>query len=135
MDTFSFGAVLYEIAVRNVPYGDEIAELKKQKRGGGAKKLMREVATGARRPELAGVKGLRNFHVGSVFKKRGLLMRDVCSDQNCAQALSLVRSHLCSEMAYGQRATWCSKMPLKSHLARENAYRRCFRRAGVARCR
>ena len=82
VDTFSFGAVLYEIAVRNVPYGDEIAELKKQKRGGGAKKLMREVATGARRPELAGVKGLRKFHIGSAFKKRGL-MRDVCNDQNC----------------------------------------------------
>ena len=82
VDTFSFGAVLYEIAVRNVPYGDEITVLKKQKRGGGVKKLMREVATGARRPELAGVKGLRNFHVGSAFKKRGL-MRDVCNDQNC----------------------------------------------------
>ena len=81
VDTFSFGAVLYEIAVRNVPYGDEIAELKKQKRGGGVKKLMREVATGARRPELAGVKGLRKFHVGSAFKNCGL-MRDVCNDLN-----------------------------------------------------
>ena len=82
VDTYSFGAVLFEIAVRDIPYGDEIAELKKQKRGGGVKKLMREVATGARRPELAGVKGPRKFYIGSAFKKRRL-MRDVCNDQNC----------------------------------------------------
>ena len=28
VDTFSFGAVLYEIAVRDIPYGDEIAKVK-----------------------------------------------------------------------------------------------------------
>ena len=72
VDTFSFGAVLYEIAVRNLPYGDEIAEFKKQKRGGGAKKLMREVAHGERKPTLDGRVECRKYRVGGSFKKRAL---------------------------------------------------------------
>ena len=70
VDTFSFGAVLYEIAVRNVPYGDEIAEFKKQKRAGGPKKIMREVAHGERKPTLDGRVECRKYGVGGVFKKR-----------------------------------------------------------------
>ena len=73
VDTFSFGAVLYEIAVRNVPYGDEIAELKKKKRAGGAKKIMREVSYGERKPTLDGRVECRKYGVGGVFKKRVLL--------------------------------------------------------------
>ena len=72
MDTFSFGAVLYEIAVRNIPYGDEIAEFKKQKRGGGAKKLMREVAHGERKPTLDGRVECRKYGVPGSLKKRAL---------------------------------------------------------------
>ena len=71
VDTFSFGAVLYEIAVRNVPYGDEIAEFKKQKRSGGVKILMREVASGNRKPLLDGRRiECRKYGVRGVFKKR-----------------------------------------------------------------
>ena len=70
VDTFSFGAVLYEIAVRNVPYGDEIAEFKKQKRAGGSKKIMREVANGERKPTLDGRVECRKYGVGGAFKKR-----------------------------------------------------------------
>ena len=71
VDTFSFGAVLYEIAVRDVPYGDDIAKFKKQKGGGGAKKLMREVANGDRKPLLDGRRiECRKYGVGGVFKKR-----------------------------------------------------------------
>ena len=72
VDTFSFGAVLYEIVVRNVPYGDEIAEFKKQKRSGGPKKIMREVSYGERKPTLDGRLECRKYGVGGVFKKRTL---------------------------------------------------------------
>ena len=64
--------MLYEIAVRNVPYGDEIAEFKKQKRAGGLKKLMREVASGNRQPTLDHRKECRKYGVGGAFKKRTL---------------------------------------------------------------
>ena len=72
VDTFSFGAVLYEIAVRNIPYGEEIAEFKKQKRAGGSKKIMREVAHGERKPTLDGRAECRKYRVGGSFKKRAL---------------------------------------------------------------
>ena len=77
VDTFSFGAVLYEIAVRNVPYGDEIAEFKKQKRAGGSKKIMREVAHGERKPTLDGRVECRKYGVGGTFKKRASFV--ICS--------------------------------------------------------
>ena len=63
--------MLYEIAVRDVPYGDEIAKSKKQKRNGYAKKLMREVASGNRQPLLDGKRvECRKYGVGGAFKKR-----------------------------------------------------------------
>ena len=71
VDTFSFGAVLYEIAVRDIPYGDEIAEFKKRKLRGIPKKLMGEVASGARKPVLDRRRlECRKYGVGGVFKNR-----------------------------------------------------------------
>ena len=72
VDTFSFGVVLYEIAVRDIPYGDEIAKFKKQKRAGGSKKMMREVAYGDRKPTLDGRVECRKYGVPGSFKKRAL---------------------------------------------------------------
>ena len=70
VDTFSFGAVLYEIAVRDIPYGEEPAKFENQKRGAGAKKIMREVANGERKPTLDGRVECRKYGVGGEFKKR-----------------------------------------------------------------
>ena len=88
VDTFSFGAVLYEIAVRDIPYGDEISKFKKQKRGGMARKLMREVADGDRKPTLddRGVE-CRKYGVGGVFKKRKF--RSVCDVLFSVQLIAL----------------------------------------------
>ena len=75
MDTYSFGVVLFEIATCTLPYAKERQDYKNSGGKGVNPKLMREIATGGRRPELAGIKGLRNFHVGGVFKKRGFDLR------------------------------------------------------------
>ena len=86
VDTYSFGAVLYEIVVRNIPYGDEIAEFKKR----GAKKLMREVAHGERKPTLDGRVECMRYGVGGVFKKRALFT--ICGVSYCFEFV-FISSH------------------------------------------
>ena len=68
---------MYEIAVRELPYADEIARLKKKKGSNGmaTTELMRNIAAGRRRPEL-NVKtraACRKYGVGQSFKKRAFL--------------------------------------------------------------
>ena len=73
VDTYSFGAVLYEIAVRELPYEADMAKLKTQHGKKGAAMMMREVAAGRRRPELAGkARECRKYGIGGAFKKRKL---------------------------------------------------------------
>ena len=72
--------MLYEIAVRDIPYGDEIAQFKKKKRAGMGKKFMREVAQGYRQPTLDGRVECTKYRVGLAFKKRELS----CGDKGVA---------------------------------------------------
>ena len=85
VDTFSFGAVMYEIAMRELPYHSDI--LKNQKKGGGKKpmqKMMKEISTGNRRPHLDDKpRECRKFGVGRFFKKRELSLG---SGRVCANA-------------------------------------------------
>ena len=71
VDTFSLGAVLYEVAVRELPYESDFAKYKKQHGNNGKNKIMREIAAGQRRPELAGkARKCRRYGVGGAFRKR-----------------------------------------------------------------
>ena len=68
VDTYSFGVVLYEIAVRQLPYWDEI-QAYKAKGGKGMKAgLMRSISKGDTRPELDPLV-CGTFRISGPFKK------------------------------------------------------------------
>ena len=70
-DTFSFGVVLYEIAVRHVPYEDLIKGKKKKGRGF-VMELARKVGRGELRPKLEGEPACKKYAIGGAFRRRGL---------------------------------------------------------------
>ena len=68
-DTFSFGVVLYEIAVRHVPY----EALMQDKKGRGfVMKLAKKVGRGELRPKLEGDPACKKYGIGGAFRRRGL---------------------------------------------------------------
>lgn len=85
VDTYSFGIVMYEVAVRELPYAD----LRKKK--GNKIKMMQEIAKGFRRPELEGHEGCRKHGVGLLFRKRESVQRS--GRRGCGRAF-LMCSHL-----------------------------------------
>ena len=70
VDTYSFGVVLYEIAVRELPFEEEIRILSSSGDKGIKGKLMRGIADGTRRIKIGGKRGQRRFRVGRSFRKR-----------------------------------------------------------------
>ena len=69
-DTFSFGVVLYEIAVRHVPY----EALMQDKKGRGfVMKLAKKVGRGELRPKLEGDPACKKYGIGAAFRRRGFL--------------------------------------------------------------
>ena len=71
VDTYSLGCVMYEIVVREFPHTDYIAKLKMKLGKKASSELMRQIAFGLRKPELADKgKECRRSGVGREFKKR-----------------------------------------------------------------
>ena len=70
VDTYSFGVVLYEIAVRHTPYKGQAASHGKGKRG--VMNLAKKVAKGELRPVLEGDPACKKYGVGGAFKRREL---------------------------------------------------------------
>lgn len=77
VDTYSLGAVMYEIVACDIPYAEVIAGFKREKVKGNKAQLMREVAAGLRRPDLKEkVEKCRQYRVSGAFKKRRFSIRN-----------------------------------------------------------
>ena len=81
VDTYAFGIVMYEIAVREYPYRKEKSEFRKRGgRKGATGELMKAISVGDVKPELRGHQACRRYHIGSAFQASGLLWQR--SDSN-----------------------------------------------------
>ena len=70
VDTYSFGVVLYEIAVRELPFEEELRILSESGAKGIKGKIMRSIADGTRRIKIGGKRGQKRLRVGRSFRKR-----------------------------------------------------------------
>ena len=77
VDTFSIGVVMYEIAMRALPYPREREQFKKSRGKGLDRQMMRKIGAGEIRPELVGsdVVKCKRYGIGRSFRRRRLSSR------------------------------------------------------------